>query len=333
MLLYCSQRLSEALEIYADVADGTEISLLGRITVEDKVPTLNDIKLIPQQGDSSATHIKMEDLVDFVGTLGEDAQNWRCWIHTHPGRARPSYSPEDDDTLGLLAQIPGWFLGVVLNEAGLDSRVYLAQNDPFPILEPVGTLAVLSALTSDEKDAILQDVASNVKPPEKKANANKRGGGRHNNEPKAIVVARKHAQMPFDMDETEADQLIWDAAAQMGPPKKHKDAFLFQQGDKTLVWAIWDYKKNEVRKVAEVNLAKVAKRVVEEARQAAINSDDPPYGSLPEDDLPIDGLPLIDGEVSPDGGDAISLEEFLKQEQALAPSTTRPGPVSEDEGD
>ncbi len=317
MLLYCSQRLSEALEIYADVADGTEISLLGRIEVEDKVPTLNNIRLIPQTGSSAETHIKMEDLVDFVGTLGEDARNWRCWIHTHPGKMRPSYSPEDDDTLGLLAQIPGWFLGVVLNEAGLDSRVYLAQNDPFPILEPVGTLAVLSALTPGEKDAILQDVASNVKPPEKKAAPNKRGGGR--TEPTAIVVARKHAQMPFDMDETEADQLIWDAAAQMGPPKKHKDAFLFQQGDKTLVWAIWDYKKNEVRKVAEVNLAKVAKRVVEEARQAAIDNDDPPYGTLPEDGVAVEG-------------DALSLEDYLSLTQGLAPSTIRPDEVSLEEG-
>lgn len=329
MNLYCSQRLSEALEVYADVADDTEISLLGRIEVEDQVPTLTDIRLIPQTGDASATHIKMEDLVAFVSTLGSDAPAWRCWIHTHPTKARPSYSPEDDDTLGLLAQLPDWYIGVVLNSAGLESRVYLAMSKPFPILEPVGSMRVLSALTEAERDAILQDVVSNVHPPEAKPKPDKRGNGR-DHDPKAIVVAREHAQdgVPLQFTNREADQMIWDMAAQMGPPKKHKDAFLYELPDKTLVWGTWDYKKNKVKMVAPVNLNKVAKEVVENVRKKVLDDResasgfaDPPYGTLPEDGIPVDG------------GDVISLEEFLRQERALAPTTTRPGDVSAKEGD
>jgi hypothetical protein len=270
MDLYCSPRLSEVLGVYADCADGTEISLLGRLEVIDRTPYLTEVRLIPQTGSPAKTHIKMRDLSDFVVTLGDDAPNWRCWIHTHPGRGLPSYSPEDTDTLELLARLPGYFVGVVLNEEGESSKVYLAMSNPFEVLTETGKLRATSSLTEEERDLILQDVVENVRPPEKE-NVTKKGEGGVGHPPAHGGKTRT----------------LWDAAAKLGPPKNAPiNSFLYQVRPGVLIWAIWNDKDRKVVKVSDVDMEAAVALVPSELIVDLDNDkDDPDAATLDTDVL------------------------------------------------
>lgn len=123
-----------------------EMSCFGRVSLNEGVPTITDVRLLEQKSGSAITHLS---IVSYEALLEEELQeklsngmsegeldtDWRCWIHSHPGTGVPTYSSQDDTQINELAdQTVGsanpYVLGIVLSSDGKNAKGYVCVRAP-----------------------------------------------------------------------------------------------------------------------------------------------------------------------------------------------------------